>query len=1262
MSVVHTVALLGGRSTSDWLTRLLNVSTPALLALFVCWLWGSKRGDRPNSAQMGRRAGLAVLVGLAVTWWAIVVFAVAAFDPPASATDQIATALWLRPFGAPLPGLGAGVLLFNVVSAWGVVALIRRYRSAIGSVTRLTIVIGVIGVALAGALAGLDAPEFGLRSTLLGNLHIVALGILAAEWLGDRPPKATSESAARWLTGLAWVAPGTIGFGEIAFGLVARQYRERSVVVDGVVFLSGRLVTPFLWSLCIALAAGFVTSAVWSLCWAVRADRVGSWLRDPLAVAGVLGVAYFVRFYGLVAVAPERTDAGDPFYYHVTANVLARGRGFPEPLRWVAFQQHNPSALHGPLYPLVLSISSRLGGTAYFDHKMLSLLIGVGVVAATWALARELAGPTVAILAAVFAAVYPNLWMIDGLLYTEGLMAGLVAVCILCAYRWRDRPRWGIAAGIGALIALAALARGEGLLIGPLMVTPWMLSNRAIAWRQRVLHLAIAGAVCIAVLAPWMIRNAMAFETFVPLSTNGNEVMVYANCDSAYHGKFIGFWDFQCQQAVRDQIGELPGDESQVALEWRRRGIDYARHHAEELPRVVTARVLRQWELFRPVQNVEFAVIEGRDRAAGTLGLLMYYALAGLGVVGAFSIRKRLWPVAAQFVAVTITAAVTYGTIRFRAPVEPLLCVLGAIGAVILGKRLIAWTARQPAPSSPGESRSWVLGGSGGLRPRAGGAWHRAALRTWLALGAVGVLVAIPLKGLYHTTGGTMEEGFMLAFPERLLAGDMPNRDFLHLYGPGGLHVLAVWFSIVGFTLEAERTFGLIQHLAIITALFTLARPWGRLAAALVAAVSVFLVLTPVGLTAMAWNGGVALLLWSVVFALRAEHTSRRNNLLVAGLLAGLALTYRPDLGLALGIVFGWYLWRNRCWKEVTVGALVGLVPMWVHIAIVGPVTAFEGMFIDPVFKLRAGRELPRPPSWSHLDGSLQAVAELIPPWWGIPALPAEKSLFLWFWAMLAAPLAIIWIARRVGRAGSRPDHAATLMAIGLLSLGILPQGLQRPDSAHLAWVTWLSFPMLIVAGYELLEHRHAVRWPRQRLLQLAGAVTAMMLVITPLFTFRYWLLHARVSVGSIQQPFEVERNGRRFYLGEELAADATSRAIRDLDRLMKPGETLIVGPADLRRTWYSDAFLYYLFPDLTPGTQFIEMDPGLANAQGGPLADELRTNDWVILTRLWDGWVEPNSSQKNGSDEPNQVIRDEYCVIGDYDDGLVVLYQHCRD
>src|SRR4029079_932458 len=242
---------------------------------------------------------------------------------------------------------------------------------------------------------------------------------------------------------------------------------------------------------------------------------------------------------------------------------------------------------------------------------------------------------------------------------------------------------------------------------------------------------------------------------------------------------------------------------------------------------------------------------------------------------------------------------------------EPALCVLGAIGLVPVVAFARRWLAH-PSPSDDVlDGAPFVAGGSKGLRPRLGGAWQRGALATWAAIGSVLALIALPLRGLYHTTGGSMEEAFMMVFPERMMKGDLPNRDFLHLYGPGALQVLVGWYKLVGISLESERTFGLIQHLAIIFALFTLARPWGRLAAAAVAGLAVFYVLTPIGLTAMAWNGGLALCLWLVLCALRARAVAKPTwSLIAAGLLAGLSLTYRPDLAFALVVVYAWYLWR----------------------------------------------------------------------------------------------------------------------------------------------------------------------------------------------------------------------------------------------------------------------------------------------------------------------------------------------------------------
>ena len=318
-------------------------------------------------------------------------------------------------------------------------------------------------------------------------------------------------------------------------------------------------------------------------------------------------------------------------------------------------------------------------------------------------------------------------------------------------------------------------------------------------------------------------------------------------------------------------------------------------------------------------------------------------------------------------------------------------------------------------PETNGSGTAFVLGGR--LRPGLTGA---------IALGAALAFAMLPVRGLFRSPGSSMEEGFMLVFPRLVQQGKVPNVDFLHLYGPGSLDALALWYSAFGYTLEAERAFALLQNLGIIFALYALTRPWGRTAAVGASVIASLLVMTPIGLAALAWHGAVAFALWSVVFAIRARHTHSMRTWGAAGLLAGLALSFRPDIVIAMTLALlaaGW-VHRRSAAKPVVIGALLGLIPMWIHLVVAGPGPTIDGIVIDPVVRLRPGRELPTPPSFGELDGALQAIAEAVPPYWPVPAPAAEKQLFFWFFAVIAiawaVPAVAWWLRRRslAGRAG----------------------------------------------------------------------------------------------------------------------------------------------------------------------------------------------------------------------------------------------------
>ncbi|WP_040492991.1 hypothetical protein [Ilumatobacter nonamiensis] len=556
-------------------------------------------------------------------------------------------------------------------------------------------------------------------------------------------------------------------------------------------------------------------------------------------------------------------------------------------------------------------------------------------------------------------------------------------------------------------------------------------------------------------------------------------------------------------------------------------------------------------------------------------------------------------------------------------------------------------------PSSP---VPFVLGGP--LR------W---STRGFVAVVALLGFAMLPVRGLFRAPGSSMEEGFMLVFPRLVQQGRVPNVDFLHLYGPGSLDALAAWYWIFGYTLEAERAFGLLQNLAIIFALYALTRPWGRIAAVGAGVIASLLTMTPIGLAALAWHGAVALALWATVFAIRARNTGSTLTWGISGLLAGLALSFRPDVVIAVVamlLVAGWTYRRTALWWVVG-GGFLGLLPMWIHLVIAGPGPVIEGVVVDPVVHLRPGRELPTPPSFGQVDGALQAVAEGLPPYWPLPALSANHQLFFWFFAVMIIAIGVpagAWWVRR--RHGANPT-IDTLLIAGVLGLGILPQAFQRPDSTHLAWVAMVSWPLLAALVTHLVVHvfrdRVGDRLGRGSLVTGAVAVLALMLVVSPFYTYRYYLLHTRVAVGDLPLPFLVERDDRKFWFGNPEVANALNEMIPDLEALMEPGDSLIVGPADLSRTVYSDVSIYFLFDELDPDTYFIEMDPGLADTEGSGLAEDIEEADFVVLTNFWSGWLEPNTSVKRQSQEHNQAIADNFCLVEQYESNLLMLFERCE-
>src|SRR3954454_10123363 len=142
----------------------------------------------------------------------------------------------------------------------------------------------------------------------------------------------------------------------------------------------------------------------------------------PRWLAAIAAGGLAVRLVYVLVLTPHLRGLGDATYYHELTNRLGDGAGFVDPGNGTA------TALHPPLFPLVLALPSWLGLDSYTAHRLVVCLIGTGTIVVVGLVARRLAGERAGLIAAGLAAAYPTLISADGAVMSETLLGLLVAL------------------------------------------------------------------------------------------------------------------------------------------------------------------------------------------------------------------------------------------------------------------------------------------------------------------------------------------------------------------------------------------------------------------------------------------------------------------------------------------------------------------------------------------------------------------------------------------------------------------------------------------------------------------------------------------------------------------------------------------------------------------------------------------------------------------------------------------------------------------
>ncbi len=618
----------------------------------------------------------------------------------------------------------------------------------------------------------------------------------------------------------------------------------------------------------------------------------------PPALVVVVALALVVRVLA-VAATDAHQPTGDPADYDRHAVSLVESGTFAP----TAFAEPGgASALRQPAYPVLLAGVYAVTGARWTAGRLAGALLGALTVGLLFVLARRLAGESVARWSAGLAAVFPPLVALSTALLAEALFLPLLLGAVLCLLALHDRlaVRWALAAG--ALIGLAALTRGNGIVL----LVPGLLAVATAAgatpWRRRAATAAAMLAATALVLAPWTVRNVQAFGALLPLGTqSGYALGGQYNAEAARDDDFYVAW--RVPQTVPDYAGLFgrPGlDEAAVQQELTRRARAFAADHPGYVADVLVTNTLRIFDLGPGhgfVSGGSFTEMGIPPRFQGETGLairlLLLLALAGTVVLAR---RRRLpGPAFVWVVPVLLLASVVCvgGAPRYRTPIDPFAILLASVALVALRAPL---AARRPAARR-------VVRKARALGTRLAGL----PARRPAAVAAAVVVASLALSLVVRTQA--FEAGLWIDDAQAVGIASQPFADIpatLRQDGAPPLYylLLSLWIDVAGPGERALYTLSLLFALAAVGAGLWAGRVAFGLRAGLICAV---LVATTPLLTSSAQQARMyslqALLSLLATGAFVEAFVHRRRGFLVAfaGVLAVMVYTHYWSLYLGAG-------------------------------------------------------------------------------------------------------------------------------------------------------------------------------------------------------------------------------------------------------------------------------------------------------------------------------------------------------------------------
>ena len=355
---------------------------------------------------------------------------------------------------------------------------------------------------------------------------------------------------------------------------------------------------------------------------------------------------------------------------------------------------HLSTVDRAPLWPFVIAFVYHVLGEHNIYVRLLLCVVGSGTCVLLYQFGKELFSERVGILAGVMGAIYPFLYVYDGLLYSESLYIFLLLALCYVLYRLQRRPRTILMILSGVLIALLTYTRPNGLALLVACVAWFALLGwlKALSWRDVGRGAVIVVVVSLALLAPWTLRNYKDMHALVPVAIGDGKVLLgaynYETADPVYQdGYYAGTWIIPTEVTpwVSVQFPQACGGACEVQRDdtYKAEALQWIKTHPQDISFLVSEHLINTWQVVP--QEADLAINRFPDRSSSAFVVLMMETMTpilfALALLGLLVTGKRWRDLLFLYGVVLITLAeciAYYGIPRFRAPIEPILILLAA--------------------------------------------------------------------------------------------------------------------------------------------------------------------------------------------------------------------------------------------------------------------------------------------------------------------------------------------------------------------------------------------------------------------------------------------------------------------------------------------------------------------------------------------------------------------------------------------------------